>query len=402
MRQSSAVIVPLLLGLASAAHAVPHYYNPVPYQVDEEKFPYVIYPSSYQLDDKIPWESSYPFEPGLDYLPWEQAQIIQEEVTLTAGKPATDNAGVPVITVDQGAISESSLAIAPPAIEILPAEDGMQGQSSSYAKSYSRKQGFGNDNFGAGYAIDANITVIEAVGAEAKQVDASADGRVYATAFRHQEDIVRGRAQIHGQSGQRNSGTAAMYVLGQEVWSGNLAFKFSITPLNWSRNFFDVQQRFMVGPVPVAVTAALAGGVKLSADGEIDATVAKLTTTPGGYTSVTASAAVDVVIAAFGVEGNLMLINVMLPAAGAVDWPQCTLNWSLKTNLALNTLSGSIDLFARIKFLFFEKKWLLNIAKWSGLTYSLQLVDASGVRELGVCGFDRTLANSEGYESLRL
>jgi hypothetical protein len=363
------------------------YTDSTPYQV-EAKYPYVVYPSSFQMDNNYSWETpNYYFDPSVYYFAYEREMIVQDELAVTAGSLSTDSDGSAIININQGSIPEATQQNVPPPVEQMPGNDGMTTQSGDYNKSYSRTQRFGNNIFGAGYAINANITATNATATAPKRVDAFAEGKVFATAFNREQEIVRGRAEVHGQEGGANSGNAALFAMGQQIWSTNLYKTFAPTPIDWSRTFFSISKTFMVGPVPISVTASLAGGVKLTVTGEVGPTVARLTATPGGWSRATASASVNIIVASFGVSGNLTLINTSMPSKGELFWPYCTLNWTLKSNLQLNTLSGYLDLFAKIKFLFFSKTWTVNIARWSGLTYNWELVNVNGTKDLGICMF---------------
>ncbi len=380
----------LLKVAALAALAVPSlaaaadYSDPSVYQV-ESKYPYVVYPSSYEMDDSYPWETSaYPFDPNIYYFPYEQQMIVDSETTISGGAQVTDTDGLQLIDISQGNIPEATQTNVAPMVEIVP-DSGVVPLDATFIKTYHRSEGFGNSLFGASYVIDANITATPATATQAKRVDAVGDGKVVAKAFSYTKEIVRGRAEIHGQQGGANTGSAALYAMGQQIWSANLSYTFSPTPINWSRTFFSVSKTFMVGPVPITVKASLSGGVKLTILGELSPTVARLTANPGGWSNVTASASVNIIVASFGVEGSLTLINVTLPTYGELFWPICSLDWTLKSTLNLNTISGTLKLYAKIKFLFFKKKWTVTIAKWSGITRNWTLLNVEGLQELGIC-----------------
>jgi hypothetical protein len=383
--KATAVLSLAVVPTISAAE--PTYTDSQVYQVDP-KYPYVVYPASYELNNNYAWETtSYYFDPNLYYFQYEQQQIISDEVQASGGTLTTDTDGSPLINVSQGSIPEATQQNVAATVESLPGGSELQTQGTTYNKSYYRAQNFGNSLFGAGYVIDANITSTEATLDQKKRVDAYAEGKVVAIAFNNQKEIVRGRAEVHGQEGGANSGNAAVYAMGQQIWSANLYYTFNVTPINWSRTFFSVSKTFMVGPVPISVKASLSGGVKMTVSGEVGPTVAKLSAAAGGWANVTASASVNIIVASFGVEGNLTLINVTLPAYGELFWPYCTINWTLKSTLSLNTLSGNLKLYAKIKFLFFSKTWRVTIATWSGLTYNWTLVDLTGTKDLGICMF---------------
>ncbi|SEU37126.1 hypothetical protein [Stigmatella erecta] len=369
-------------GLALAQTA-PHYTDPNTYQV-EVMYPPAAYATGYVMNDSLPWESSYPFVVGGYYTSTDQAAIINEEVDATGGILSSEG-GAPLININQGNIPEAVRPNVPPVVEHFPSPDSMQVQTPGYNKSYSRTQSFGNSMFGGGYAIDTAVTATDGTLAEAKTVEAFADGKVFGTAFNTQKELVRGRVDIKGQANGPNTSKAVLYAMGQQIWSSNLSARFEPTPVDWSRTFFSISKTFMVGPVPISVKASLAGGVKLKVLGEINPTLAKLTAEPGGFSNVTASASVNIIVASFGVEGGLTLINAKMPTLGQLDWPLCTVNWQLSSKLNLNTLSGTLSLFAKIKFLFFSKKWTVTIARWNGLTYDWTLLGVNGTKDLGIC-----------------
>jgi hypothetical protein len=367
--------------------------------VVESKYPAVTYPDGYVLNDNYRWESSLPFDPRREYTPEEQQRLIDEELRITGGRLTRDSDGSAVIELEQPEIPEATRDTAPPPEDIYE-EDGApplpqftQGDSMSpasgpatYTRRYLHSNGFGNNIFGAGYSIDTFIQATNATATTAKKVSAYIEGKVKGTAFNHTKELIRARIDVAGQQGGTNSGTAKLYAMGQLIYSQNLAANFSLTPVNLSRNFFSAKKTFMVGPVPVTVTAALKGGVRLSLSGSISPTLAKLNATPGGYVNVTASAAVNVIIVSFGVSGSLSLINVNIPATAELNWPICSaLTWKLGASLSLNTLSGTLKLFVKVKILFVKKTWYVTIAKWSGITKSVPLFSKSGSYAMGIC-----------------
>jgi hypothetical protein len=373
----------LALGFSQVASAqVPTYVDPVVYEVDHTSFPTTSYPSGYQLNNNYEWESSYPFAGS--YTSTEQQLIINDELARTGGVLSTDPTdGSKVITINQGIIPEANQGdVSPPTV--VTNDNAAPPGNSPFTKSYYRSENLGNSVFGAGYIIDASMTATPSTGAAEKRVEAYADGKVYAVAFGAQKEIVRARAEVSGQQGGNNSGTARLFAMGQQVWSGNLYYSFEITPINWSRTFFSATKRFMVGPVPVSVSASVSGGLKLTVSGQIGPTVARLTATAGGWGNANASAGVDIVVAGVGVEGAVTLINVSLPAFAELFWPFYSLDWTLKADLNLNTLNGNLKLWVRVGFWFFKKTWTLTIASWSGITRNWNLYTNNGSLILGM------------------
>ncbi|MCP3064742.1 hypothetical protein LXT21_38820 [Myxococcus sp. K38C18041901] len=373
----------LMLVVVPGLVAAQSYVDATPYVVQPSKYPFVTYAPGYRLNDRVPWESQVaPFSPGASYSVTQEYAILQDETNRTGGQLQYDAADFTHnIDIQQATIPEAFTPMVPPPTEIMP----WTNPSQTFNKSYVRTERFGNNLFGAGYHLNAVLTAETATVNADKKVVAVAEGKVFAQVFSSEHDLVRGRAQVVGQNGGANSGTAALYVLGQEVWSTPLYATYSPPPINWSRTFFSVSKTFVIGPVPVTVKASLSGGVKLTVSGLVGPTVARLSATPGGWSNVTASASVDVIVVAIGVEGSLALINATLPASGEVFWPVCSLDWKLRTDLDLNALSGTLKAYAKVRVLFFKKTWWITIAQWAGITHKIPLLGVEGSQPLGIC-----------------
>ncbi|AKJ06033.1 Hypothetical protein AA314_07659 [Archangium gephyra] len=356
--------------------------------VDQARYPYIIYPSSYQLNDNYPWlTDTYPFDPYWVYSPAEQDTIVNDEAAITNAQVLFDwSDGSRILDVDQATIPEANQHNVPPVDESVPSGDALPETATVFMKSYNRTEKFGNKLFGAGYQAKASITATTATTATTKKVDAQAEGRVFATAFSFEKDIVRAHAYITGQQGGANTGRAALYVMGSEVWSTPLNYADETSPLDWNTTFFSVKQHFTVGPVPMSASASMSGGAKFTVKWEISPTVARLTLTPNGNSKVTFSAGVDIFVLYVGVEGTLSIVNVGVPAYGELFWPLCQLAWTLDSKLNIGALSGTVALVAQVKFLFFSQSYKVTIAKWPGLTKSLTLLNRNGAQNLGICG----------------
>ncbi|MFB1485108.1 hypothetical protein [Corallococcus sp. RDP092CA] len=378
----------LLALTASTFASAQDYQDTTPYVVDSAKYPYTLYPSNTQLDDKTPWETPVlPFNPSSTYTAPEQDAVVQAESELLNAPVYLDmNDGMRHLQYGQATIPEAATQNVPPPTETVPTQDlsGLRSAELGAAltgpvtKSYQRTELFGNNIFGAGYNVSAAITATPATSTTAKKQEALTEGRVHGTAFNIQKELVRGRATVCGQQGGCNSGNAALYAMGAMIWSTSLAGNFAPTPINWSRSFFSVSKTFMVGPVPLTVKASLTGGVTMRVNGQVNPLVAALTGAAGGFANVVASAAVNVAIASFGVTGSLRLINATVEALASLDWSLCMASWRLKASLNLNALSGTLTGFVKIKLLFFKKTWNVTIANWSGIVRNLVLYNASG------------------------
>jgi hypothetical protein len=374
--------------VANVAVAQVEYTDTQTYQV-QSKYPATTYAAGYQLDNRYPWETQVvAFNPVTTYSTSQQTTVVSSETSLTAPATSVDPAdGMQLMSYNQGSIPEASQPSFPAPIEYLPqsTSGSVNVASAPYTRSYFRDERLGNSLFGTGYTINASITATPPTATAAKRIEALGEGKVYGLAFGFQREIVRGRAYISGQSGGGSTGTAAVFVMGQQIWSVNLVRTFNTTPLNWSRTFFNASKTFMVGPIPITVKASLSGGAKVTITGEIGPVIGRLEANPGGWANVAASASVNVIVARFGVQGSLNLINVSLPSVGELYWPLCSLDWVLTSTLNLSALAGNIDLFAELRFLFFKKKWTVNIARWGGINRSWTLLNINGTHDLGLC-----------------
>lgn len=385
-----ALVVVTVATVASAQE----YQDPNPYVVDSVKYPYTIYPSNTQLDNRIPWETQVlPFDANATYTPPEQDAVVNDEAQLLNAPILLDiNDGRRNVNYLQATIPEASTPNVPPPSETPPTQTGaglkLIGQMAVTPVSvyYQRTERFGNSIFGAGYNVNTSVTATPANGTVAKKEEALAEGRLFGTAFNTEKELVRGRAYVCGQQGGCNSGTAALYALGSQIWSANLAGTFAPTPINWSRSFFSVSKSFMVGPVPVTVKSQLTGGVKMGLNGQVSPALAAITSYAGGWANVVASAAVNVAIASFGVSGSLSLINATAQAAASLGWTLCSPSWSLKADLNLSALKGSLQAFVKVNFLFFKKTWNVTIANWPGISKALNLANYSGTMSSLGCG----------------
>ncbi|HZH17445.1 MAG TPA: hypothetical protein VE057_24040 [Archangium sp.] len=371
-----AVVVPTLA-------AAQDYSDPTGTYVVEPKYPAATYPSSYNMNNTVPWDTGIlPFNSSRTYTTPEQDTVVNDESRILSAPVYYDfSDGLRDVNYLQKVIPEANTQWVPVPTQTQPTTNTAQ----VFDKSFTRDEKFGNNIFGGGYYINAYIKATTASSSGPKQVEALGEGYVFGKAFNVEKEIVRGRAHINGQQGGSNTGTAALYAMGQQIWSANLSYSFAPTPINWSRTFFNVSKTFMIGPVPVTVKASLSGGVRLTVTGEVSPTVARLNVNAGGFANVSASAAVNIVIASFGVSSDVRLVNVNLPSSGELFWPFCTLDWKLKSDLQLNYLSGTLQGFVKVKLLFFKKTWNVVIASWPGFTKNFNLLNIYGSQNLGLC-----------------
>ena len=95
-------------------------------------------------------------------------------------------------------------------------------------------------------------------------------------------------------------------------------------------------------------------------------------------------------MASLGVEGQLTLLALNLPTLFNVSALSCgEIYFRLTVKRTLQTLSGFVRLFIKIKLLFIKKKKTFTIASWNGISSTATLVDEKGQTAFGfICSAD--------------
>gem|GEM_PF-4589900 len=277
----------------------------------------------------------------------------------------------------EGATPDASSTTEGPGGQVDPSTANTGGQP--FSKTFHKSEGFGNNTFGAGYVVDVSLNGIPASASAGAKLDAVAEGKVWAKAFSSTErEVVRARASGSAQQNAFATAKVNVYVMGSQVYSKDLTSGTLVDEPLFNRTFFSASKTFTILFIPVTVTASLNGNAGIKVDGSVNTTVVKLVATPKGSVYASASAAVNVIVASIGVEGNLTLINASLPTTGQLVSTSCsTLDWNLKSDFNINTLSGNLKAFVKIKLLFIKKKASLTIAQWSGSTKNWNLVNTT-------------------------
>jgi hypothetical protein len=374
----------------------------------DPRFPEKNWPDNKDLNDAIPWEySTIPFDPNRQYTEAEKLAVMEAEkarfdhstlgwVPWNPVPPGPSRPGLPPTPTPPPSgqlyneleipMAEHPKAFsAPPVAEATvttPPSITRSGQTEFLGQDYAHH--FGNDMFGAGYTGSANFRW----NTQNLEVSLAAEAESYAKAFSFKQSIVRftfdaGMKCLNGNPAEAGVQTRA-FLLGSLVRD----LKWGVTTskqrvFSVDRSFFKANRTFMVGPVPVKVTADVNGGAGLDLEAKFACTQQVpgivLTATPYTKLNAYASAGVNVIVASFGIQGSLNLINLTLPREAKIEWfPGKTCPKSTFTvNRDVRTLQGQIGLFAQIKVLFYKKRWDLNIANWPGFSYTNPLVNWS-------------------------
>lgn len=244
-------------------------------------------------------------------------------------------------------------------------------------KTWSKSDSFGDENFGAGYAVSATLAGkrdgLEVAG------DLSADAELFGS----KQNIVRAdaaaKAAVLAGSVSEN---VDVFVLGKNIFhhsrstgtSSGSGIKLNLAK-SWDVSFFSAEKRFWVGPIPVKVKARAAGSAGINFDSDLGILAADATIKPSARAYVTATAGVDAWVAEAGVEGRLTLIEASVPTVGSLAITTAPgLQYKLDSDLALNYLSGRLNVFAKALGKKYEKK----IADWSGTSRSYAIGHESG------------------------
>ncbi len=264
-------------------------------------------------------------------------------------------------------------------------------QETRRSDSRSSSDSFGNSNFRADYAYGAgwefNTTSM-------LNTCTDFDARVYAyfeanaRAFSINREIIYASAE--GTATKNEVGYSVLLrVLGADVYnvSNTYPTSFSVGPdPDVSRTFFSASGRFLVLGVPIRVSAGVSGtvGIDTQLSGQfISGCKFNLSSelTPYARLDAYASVAVDVVVAAVGVRGDLELVSVELPFTTTMDVYLDSSGGSTRLMLDLDTLlkskvssmDGRLVVFLRILWKTGEEE----LASFNGTSHTATLLDES-------------------------
>ncbi|HNI60704.1 MAG TPA: hypothetical protein PKW11_12220, partial [Pseudomonadota bacterium] len=247
-------------------------------------------------------------------------------------------------------------------------------------KTWSKSDKFGDENFGAAY--DASATL------QGKRDGLSVAGNLNADAmlFGNTQNVVKviGKAEA-AVVAKSASESLDVFVMGKNIFrhsrSSGTGTGSGVTlnlNKNWDVTFFNAEKRFWVGPVPVKVKAAAAGSAGVSLNSNIGIFAVNATLVPSAKAYATATASVDAWVAEAGVDGKLTLVEASVPTAGELNLTTVGVYYKADSDLALNYLSGRLNVFAKALGKRYEKK----IADWSGSTKNIALAHEAGCVKL--------------------
>jgi hypothetical protein len=324
---------------------------------------------------------------GTVYAPFQKLTTEQQAVELRGAIPVKEaSATAPETRI--------SLPIYAPKTEVLPYGYGntevltatrqseacpttLAAPLGSFNKVWSKSNTYGNSTFGSGYSTSFTLNATGASGTAYDRISAEAKGTANVT-------VLGATGGLEGYAYGKIQNTTAsdnMYlkVLGATVWSHTGAATMSVNP-SWSRTLASASTLIWLGPVPVTLSAKGTGTIGVQASFGYTGGLLVAKGRPYGNLKATASAGVDLLVAAAGVSANLTLINASLPAQASLSLATAAdgksqFRYDLDLDASLNTLSGNVQLWAKVWYLFGSKKWTTTVASWSGITATYPVVD---------------------------
>lgn len=244
--------------------------------------------------------------------------------------------------------------------EIDAFEDEYGTRGESFSKEYKEEWGI-QSKFSA--YIDAAMSVSGDELTRALHAHFYAGGYVFGKDFR----VLAVDANMENND-HHPSASASLKVLGSTVWS---AEKELYKEWTWDYDpLFKHTWRFMVGPVPVSVTASISGQLRLYLGLELyeDGLGIAGNVTPGATLSGAVDACVDILIFKVGVEGSIEFIKVDMPFVPYVTYiPEVGIVIGLKIKLRLEALKGQISIIVEVNLFLKKKKWTFKLWDWDGI-----------------------------------
>jgi hypothetical protein len=237
------------------------------------------------------------------------------------------------------------------------------GNSSCAVMSYAYENSQGNSTFGVvmSTALTAeNLGIPEVLSTNGLDL----------TLFGNKTALLQATAYQTSSNSGASLETGSIEILGNSMDYG--------VNVSYEKEFWSKSKTFMVGVVPVAVTASATGTIGLSLSYNTGGT---LTLTPAADLSATVQAGVgvgsDEAGASAGVRGSLTLISLGLPINLKIFSSGGQWKFTVSGDLTLETLSGSLALYAEAYIKVWGLKvgasWSYKLFGWTGLSLTKNL-----------------------------
>ncbi len=236
--------------------------------------------------------------------------------------------------------------------------------------SFSWRQKWGNSTFGA----EAYIEIVN--GGSQESLSYSGAAGVKAMVFSKEFKIVELSSDCTADTGVGEGNSPTANGSTKVIFLNKVVYEKTNPKLEyeWKQDdltIFQFKKQFMVGPVPVNVTAILKGmyGFKFTAMAAVGGIVASAKPYGGIDFAFEAAAGISGVLSV-GVGGELRLIYLEIRAAASVTLSSLS-SFLIRGRISadLQSLSGKVYVYVELLF----KKWKLTIAEWKGIEKSWNL-----------------------------
>lgn len=236
------------------------------------------------------------------------------------------------------------------------------GNSSCAVMSYTYENSQGNSTFG--------VVMNTAMTAENTGVaEVNSTSGLDLTLFGNKTALFQATAYQTSANSGSSLETGSIEILGNSMDYGVNA--------SYEKEFWSKSKTFVVGIVPVAVTAAATGTLGMS----LTYSSGALILTPSANLSASIQAGVgvgsDAAGASAGVRGSLTLIDLSLPISLKIFTSSGQTKFTVAGDLTLETLSGSLALYAEAYVKVFGIKvgvdWSYKLFSWTGLSFTRNL-----------------------------
>jgi hypothetical protein len=302
------------------------------------------------------------------------AHTSQENMGIEDGETAEEHFVVPMLNTEASELQKQAQEFTANTADYVPSEGDSRGDDmqSGYNKSW------GIPSIFEAY-IDAIVMITGGTEDRTFHAHFIAGGKVFSKDMK----ALELNADMANNSSSPTA-SASCKVFGQTIWQSN-EIKLYINK-SWSKEK-SWTWRFMIGPIPVSVTATVGGTLGFSARLQLSDEGYGITglLLPNVNLYGKASAQVDIVIAKAGVEGEIVFLdNHLYISASVLFIPTNTVKFLLQITNNLVALKGKITIFAAIRKPWGGwKKFSKVLFEWAGITKNWTIFDASKTITVG-------------------
>ncbi|MCA9526566.1 MAG: hypothetical protein KC549_09765, partial [Myxococcales bacterium] len=247
------------------------------------------------------------------------------------------------------------------------------GEGNNVAEAFElvEERGFGNSNFGAGYAIDVGIGIgqdgsTKRVGGTPLLIEAKLLGQT--------KNLIRAAAEVTESGGVVGAG-AELVVADLTVWEAEVAVPVVTIAggYTYDQEFWTYGKSIDLGLLSVTLTAEIVGSAGFEVAGEVSGGTVGLSVTPSLGLTVSADASASFACARAGISGELTLLSVAMPMSLEVDLSSGA--YSADGLLELGSLSGSVRAYASACFVSASK----TLVSFAGFFAEIPLFNVYGL-----------------------